>query len=60
MDGNRRARERSLWLFLYVRELCRAALLLTASVGVVAEPVTTSDFPNPSQVYFGLARVSLA
>jgi hypothetical protein len=57
MNDNRRARERSLRLFLYVRELCRAALLLTASVGVAAEPVTTSDFPNPSQVYFGLARV---
>jgi hypothetical protein len=42
---------------LYVRELCRAALLLTASVGVAAEPVTTSDSPNPSQAYFGLARV---
>ena len=51
MKGNRQARERSLWLFLCV------ALLLTARDGIADEPVTTSDFPDPSQAYFGLAQV---
>ena len=31
--------------------------MLTSSVGLAADPVTTSDFPGPSQ-YFGLARVA--
>ena len=57
MNGNRQARERSLWLFLCVRELICVALLLAASDGIAVEPVTTSDFPDPSQAYFGLARV---
>jgi hypothetical protein len=57
MTANRRARERSSRLFLYVRELFRAALLLTAVPVVAFEPVTTSDFPKPSHGYFGLARI---
>jgi hypothetical protein len=57
MNGNRQACERSLWLFLRMRELICVALLLTASDGIAAEPVTTSDIPNPSHAYFGLAQV---
>jgi hypothetical protein len=49
--------ERPWWLFLYARKLCRLTLLLTPSLGLAADPVTTSDFPAPSQ-YFGLARVA--
>jgi hypothetical protein len=56
MNGNRQARGRSLWLILYVRELICVALLLTASDGIADEPVNTSDFPDPSTAYFGLAR----
>jgi hypothetical protein len=56
MNGNRQARERSLWLILYVRELICVALLLAASEGIADEPVNTSDFPDPSKAYFGLAR----
>src|ERR1700691_2245067 len=56
MNGNRQGRERSLWLFLSVRELICVALLLTASDGIAGDPVNTSDFPDPSQAYFGLAR----
>ena len=48
--------ERPRWLFLYARKLCSVAILLTPSVGLAADPVTTSDFPGPSP-YFGLARV---
>jgi hypothetical protein len=54
MNVNRQARE---WSFLCVRELICVALLLTASDGIADEPVTTSDFPDPSQAYFGLAQV---
>lgn len=57
MNGNRQTRERSLGFFLCVRELVCVALLLTASDGIADEPVTTADFPDPSQAYFGLARV---
>lgn len=40
----------------WVRECCRLALLMAASVGVAAESATNSAFPDPSP-HFGLAEV---
>lgn len=44
-------------LTISVRHWRFPALLLMSSIAVAAQPATTSDFPDPAQAYFGLARV---